>query len=69
MEDLIYNIGLDFGTYQSKACIFHLHSTPAKHEFMLFEDEERKPTFFLPSRVFLMEDDTFNYGFTPKVEL
>lgn len=60
-----YNIGLDFGTYQSKACILHVNADPTKHEFFQFKDPLGHLTYFFPSKVYLMNDDTFNYGFEP----
>jgi hypothetical protein len=52
-----YNIGLDFGTYQTKACILDIENDV--HEFFYFPDTQ---SFFLPSRVALKIDDTFEYG-------
>jgi hypothetical protein len=60
-----YNVGLDFGTYQSKACILHVDADPTIHEFFQFSDPMGGSTFFLPSRVYLMADNTFHYGFPP----
>ncbi len=51
-----FHIGLDFGTYQSKACIYDLENDI--HEFFLFLNG----TFFLPSRVFKKTDGKFEYG-------
>ncbi len=56
-----YIIGLDFGTYQTKVCINHLNSNPQQHEFFEFEKDGEK-TFFLPSKVYYLENDTFRYG-------
>lgn len=53
-----YNIGLDFGTYQSKACVYNLRS--GEHEFFTFPNG----TFFLPSKVFLRDDGKLEYGNT-----
>ena len=51
-------IGLDFGTYQTKVCINHLDKTPSLHEFFEFKNS----SLFSPSRVFLLNDQTFRYG-------
>ena len=51
-----FNIGLDFGTYQSKVCVLDLDKDV--HEFIKFKDNK----FFLPSRVALKKDGTFEYG-------
>jgi len=57
-----YNIGLDFGTYQSKVCVLHTSADPQKHEFVQFSDNENN-SFFIPSHIDLLEDDTFRFGF------
>lgn len=54
-------IGLDFGTYQTKVCINPLDKTPSLHEFYEFKNNENY-SLFLPSRVFLLNDQTFRYG-------
>jgi len=51
-----YHIGLDFGTYQSKACIYDIEND--NHEFFLFPNN----TFFLPSVIVKNEDNKFEYG-------
>jgi hypothetical protein len=51
-----YHIGFDFGTYQSKACIFDISNST--HEFVMFDNN----SFFLPSRVVRTENDLFVYG-------
>lgn len=52
-----YNIGLDFGTYQSKACVYDVDNDV--HEFFVFPTSK---SFFLPSRVAERNDGTFEYG-------
>ncbi|RYY77934.1 MAG: hypothetical protein EOO69_12830 [Moraxellaceae bacterium] len=52
-----FHIGLDFGTYQSKVCVYSLEGKT--HEFFRFSNTG---TFFLPSRVGCREDETFEYG-------
>jgi len=54
-------IGLDFGTYQTKVCINHLDKTPSLHEFFEFKNSDNSG-LFLPSKVFLLNDQTFRYG-------
>ncbi len=69
MKNIIkYNIGLDFGTYQSKVCVLHSSAKPEKHEFIEFTDAENKTTFFLPSRIEWLENDKFSYGFEKEIE-
>lgn len=51
-----YHIGFDFGTYQSKACVFDISNST--HEFVRFEND----SFFLPSRVAKSKNDLFVYG-------
>ncbi len=53
-----YNIGLDFGTYQTKACILDIENDT--HEFFRFPNS----TFFLLSKVSLTTDNKFEYGNT-----
>jgi len=54
-----YHIGLDFGTYQSKVCVYDIENDT--HEFFQFENG----TFFIPSRVCLTRNDKFLYGDKP----
>jgi len=56
-----YIIGLDFGTYQSKASINNLDKTPQKHEFFEFGKDVKK-SFFLSTKVFLLENGLMAYG-------
>lgn len=51
-----YHIGLDFGTYQTKACIYD--SALKKRLFFVFPNG----TNFIPSRVALRFDELFEYG-------
>lgn len=51
-----YHIGFDFGTYQSKACVFDINNST--HEFVFFDNN----TYFLPSRVARTGNDLFVYG-------
>jgi hypothetical protein len=51
-----FHIGLDFGTYQSKACIYDVENDT--HEFFHFPNG----TFFLPSRVAKKTNGKFEYG-------
>ncbi len=51
-----YHIGLDFGTNQSKVCVYHVENDI--HEFFRFSNG----TFFLPSRVGLKTDGKLEYG-------
>ena len=52
-----YHIGLDFGTYQSKACVYDVDKN--EHEFFRFPSNQ---SFFLPSRVAEKNDGCFEYG-------
>jgi hypothetical protein len=51
-------IGLDFGTYQTKACIYDTAND--SHEFFQFTPG----SFFIPSKVTFHIDQTFTYGGT-----
>src|SRR5687768_6910673 len=51
-----YHIGLDFGTNQTKVCVYNLDAK--MHEFFKFSNG----TYFLPSRVALKSDGTLEYG-------
>ncbi len=52
-----FHIGLDFGTSQSKACIYDVDNNV--HEFFRFPDTN---SFFISSKIGLKNDDTFEYG-------
>ncbi|MBL0337518.1 MAG: hypothetical protein IPP73_20030 [Chitinophagaceae bacterium] len=52
-----YQIGLDFGTHQSKVCVQDISNEV--HEFFIFPSTN---SFFLPSRVAEKADGTFEYG-------
>jgi len=54
-----YHIGLDFGTYQTKACVYNIENN--LHEFFKFPQNK---TFFLPSMVGIKADSRFVYGIT-----
>jgi hypothetical protein len=55
-------IGLDFGTHQTKACLnYQKENQPQVREFVLFNSEDQS-SFFLPSSVCLMEDQTLRFG-------
>ena len=54
-----YNIGLDFGTYQTKVCILDIDNDT--HEFFRFPSNN---SFFLPSKVSLTANGNFEYGIT-----
>lgn len=51
-----FHIGLDFGTYQTKACVYCIENDT--HEFFRFPNG----TFFLPSLVAKTEEGNFIYG-------
>lgn len=52
-----YHIGLDFGTYQSKACVYDIDRR--EHEFFRFPSSQ---SFFLASRVAEKDNGLFEYG-------
>lgn len=56
-----YVIGIDFGTYQTKASINHLDKRPQKHEFFEF-NYNNSFSFFLPSKVFFLKNELVAYG-------
>tara|TARA_R110002051_G_scaffold218481_1_gene282331 strand:- start:362 stop:1804 length:1443 start_codon:yes stop_codon:yes gene_type:complete len=51
-----FHLGIDFGTYQSKACVYNFQSLD--HEFFRFDNQ----SYFFPSRVVKKGDGTFGYG-------
>ena len=63
------NVGLDFGTHQTKICIQRIpdegHGEPS-YEFFSFEDLNKEKSYFLPSLIQINEDDTLSYGFVDK---
>lgn len=63
------NVGLDFGTHQTKICIQRIpdegHGEPS-YEFFSFEDLNGECSYFLPSLIQINEDDTLSYGFVDK---
>ena len=57
------NIGLDFGTHQTKVCIED--STDPRnitYRFINFFEGTKDETYFLPSIVQINEDNTVTYG-------
>ncbi len=63
------NVGLDFGTHQTKICIQRIqdegHGEPS-YEFFSFKDLNGKNSYFLPSLIQINKDDTLSYGFVDK---
>ena len=58
------NVGLDFGTHQTKVCWEHIDASGnAIYTFFSFIDLNGNEKFALPSVVQLNEDDTLSYGF------
>lgn len=57
------HIGLDFGTNQTKCCIFDVHRNT--REFFKFDNGQ----FFLPSEVGVTTQGTFLYGYSPSDEV
>lgn len=51
-----YHIGLDFGTSQTKVCLFNKDSDV--REFLKFDNN----SYFLPSLIVKKPDNTFSYG-------
>jgi len=62
-QQIKYNIGLDFGTYQSKVCVLHISDNPQKHEFIQFPDNKGELSYFLPSQIQWLENKKFTYGY------
>ena len=58
------NIGLDFGTHQSKVCIEDTADPRNRiYTFFKFLRPDGTKTFFLPSVVQINKDNTVSYGF------
>ncbi len=51
-----FNIGLDFGTSQTKVCLYNKNSN--LREFLKFEND----SYFVPSLIVKNNDNTFSYG-------
>lgn len=59
------NVGLDFGTHQTKVCIEQGEDLGnLTYTFLTFKDLEGKNHYALPSTVQINNDDTLSYGFT-----
>lgn len=63
------NIGLDFGTHQSKVCIEDTTDPRNRvYTFFKFRRPDGKKTYFLPSVVQVNKDFTLSYGFVDETE-
>src|SRR5690606_7350719 len=62
MDEVVFNIGLDFGTSQTKVCVQHTSANPRVHEFIQFPTPNGSPSFFLPTRIGIRADGTVSYG-------
>ena len=63
------NIGLDFGTHQSKVCIEDTADPRNRvYTFFKFRRPDGKKTYFLPSVVQLNKDHTLSYGFVDETK-
>src|SRR5690606_11400960 len=60
--EALFNIGLDFGTSQTKVCVQHTSANPRIHEFISFPSPSGPPSFFLPTRVGVRADGTVSCG-------
>lgn len=59
-----FNVGLDFGTHQTKICYSYKPNNQMLFKYMEFVDSERNAkSFFLPSVVQINDDDTMSYGY------
>jgi hypothetical protein len=56
-----FNIGIDFGTSQTKVCIQQMGIQPPVHTFVAFPSD-RGDSLFLPSVVLLQPDGTLRFG-------
>ena len=58
------NVGLDFGTHQTKVCIEQGEDVSnLTYTFFTFKDLEGKEHYALPSTIQINKDDTLSYGF------
>jgi len=63
------NVGLDFGTHQTKVCVERQDGVELKYEFYKFYDENGKQKFTIPSRILIDENNCLHYGYTsPKLK-
>ncbi len=59
-----YNVGIDFGTHQTKVCIEDaLNKRVPVYEFLEYDAPKGKKTVLLPSIVQVNKDYTLSYGF------
>ncbi len=59
------NVGLDFGTHQTKVCIEQGEDiSNLTYTFFTFKDLEGNDKYYLPSTVQINKDDTLSYGYT-----
>lgn len=58
------SIGLDFGTYQSKACVRFKRTpnSPAEYHFVPFQDDKGMDAYFLPSVISETHENRFVFG-------
>lgn len=59
-------VGLDFGTHQTKICVFETEGTERSHKFIKFDDCNGDAQYTLPSIVGIKDDGLINYGYLPK---
>ena len=58
------NVGLDFGTHQTKVCIEQGEDVSnLTYTFFTFKDLEGKEHYALPSTIQINKDETLSYGF------
>lgn len=59
-----YNVGIDFGTHQTKVCIEDaLNKRVPVYEFLEYDAPKGKKTVLLPSIIQVNQDHTVSYGF------
>ncbi len=59
-------VGLDFGTHQTKICVFEKEGTEKSHKFIKFKDSCGNLQYTLPSIVGIKDDGFVCYGYLPK---
>ena len=59
-------VGLDFGTHQTKICVFEKEGTEKSYRFIKFNDSNDKLQYTLPSIVGIKNDGLIDYGYLPK---
>lgn len=59
-------VGLDFGTHQTKVCVETKEGVELNYRFLLFNDDENRSFYTIPSIIGIGDDGLLSYGYLPK---